>query len=480
MHKSTNSSCVLFLKPASPYFRPTEMILRICLVLVLISRSDGFLCRKVFDGRAKLHPVFQIPKRVLFRRFSSQNEADWKVGDVYRDLDALEYAINLENAEENLQQAKRLEMLDYCAQQRREISSDFKRFVCFPLASSLLLRISSRNSYVQVLIHSMTRCADLHFWLVVVSAPLLLLVAKMILKPKPDSMPEELKRLDPEYLKFLVTNWVDPETCCQDYVQFLLEYWASAVIGVALMGTALSLKLFPSTTAVRFWISLVQPIARLGAVASLHQFQGPLFELFRTQKPKPIGFFPTTMRFLVSFTFTATPLAIAFEVTRAFLHFGWDSLLALHMSIVILSIGTVVRMNQKGRDGFQKLEKRSLGGKVAHAFAAFAFWKKPFDNLRQSFRYYQISFPQGLKHWVVLAASSSVCLLAFLRYSSSSPNSLGRVSCRCSRIYSKVLGFIFSCCSNNSVLFTPMIYHCRLVPRCSRDNYETRQKWNKG
>ncbi|CAJ1930277.1 unnamed protein product [Cylindrotheca closterium] len=231
-------------------------------------------------------------------------------------------------------------------------------------------------------------------------------------------MPQELKRLDPDYLPFITKKWVEPENNCQDYVQFLLEYWASAVLGVAMMGIGVSMKLVPSTAIVRFWMSFVQPIARLGTIASIHQFQGQIFKLLRSQQPKPIGFFPWAMRFLVSRTVAVTPLVVSFDLARAFFHLQRDGLVALYMSIVALFVGTVVRMDQKGRDGFQMLEKRSSWTKVLHSFAVVAFWTKPLGNLRQTLRRSQFSFwkyvPKRSYDWLTLCASSSVGLLALL------------------------------------------------------------------
>lgn len=404
-----------------------DMLCRIFLVLVTIARCEGLQSRKYsgslsFGEKQYLHrkpnPCVQVQKKNISSRFSSQNEAGWEVGDVYRDFDALEYAINLEKGEENLQHAERLEMLDYCAKQRREISPDLKRFVCLPLALSLLLRVTSRNRFLQLVIQPMTRCADLQFWLLVVAGPLLLLSAKMISKPKPESMPEELKRLDPEYLSLITKEWVEPEKNCKDYIQFLLEYWASAILGFAFVGTGVVLKLIPSAATVRFWMSLVQPVARLGAIASLHQYQGQIFKVVRSQQPKPMGFFPWAMRLLVSCTIRVSPLAVSFDLARALLYLQRDGLLALYTSIIALFIGTVVRMDQKGKDGFQKLEKRSSWTKFSHFFAAVAFWTKPLTNLRQTVRYSQFSFakyvPKSLNNWLTFCAYSSVGLLALL------------------------------------------------------------------
>lgn len=406
------------------------MLYRICLVLVLVTvtKCAGLQSRihtgkSFFRATQQLHrttnPCVQIQKKKISPRlFSSKNDDGWEAGDVYRDLDALEYAINLANAEENLQQAERLETLDYCAKQRREIYPDLNRFVCFPLALSLLVRIASRNRTLKIATQAMTRCSDLHFWLVVVTAPLLLLLAKMITKPKPEPMPEEMKHLDPKYFPFITIDWVEPEKNCQDSVQFLLEYWASAVLGVAMMGTGVWLNLIPSTATVRFWMSFIQPITRLGAIASIHQFQSQIFKILRSQQPKPIGFFPSAMRFLVTSTGAMAPLAVSFELARAFLHLRRDGFLALYTSIIALVIGTVVRMDRKGRDGFQKLEKRSAWTKVLHTFAAVGFWKKPLDNLRQNNRLIRSSFskyaPKRLNHWVTLCAKSSVGILALI------------------------------------------------------------------
>jgi hypothetical protein len=333
-------------------------------------------------------------------------------------LDVLEQTINFANAEQNLKHTERIEMMDYCARQRRPLIPDFRNFILAPLSISLLLRIVNEKTTIKFVTRMITACMDFHFWMVVVFAPIILLVAKLISKPEPEPMPEDLKGLAPEYLPFVTTDWEDPETSSQDHVLFLLEYWGSAVLGVSIIGVLNLLKLIPTRNVVRLWMSLAQLLTRVGVLASLHQYQRQIFKLLRHQQPRPIGFFPSILQSLVRCMVAAAPWGITFDLLKSLTHLNNDSLVALYTTITALLFGTWLRMQQKDPDGFQKLEQKSFGAKLLQIAATIAFWKKPLANIHQKLQ--TISFQRYLPNWpkVLLAfsATSIVGLLPIVGY----------------------------------------------------------------
>jgi hypothetical protein len=403
---------------------PEDMFTRICLIIFIIPGCNGFV-----NPLTRITPSFNL-KRLSGQsttsnrpfqkpiRLAGSNHEDWKVGDVYRDLDVLEQAINFANAEQNLKHTERIEMMDYCARQRRPLIPDFRKFILAPLSISLLLRIVNENTTIKFVTRMITACMDFHFWMVVVFAPIILLVAKLISKPEPEPMPEELKGLAPEYLPFVTTDWEDPETSSQDHVLFLLEYWGSAVLGVSIIGVLNLLKLIPTRNVVRFWMSLAQLLTRVGVLASLHQYQRQIFKLLRHQQPRPIGFFPSILQSLVRCMVAAAPWGITFDLLKSLTHLKNDSLVALYTTITALLFGTWMRMQQKDLGGFQKLEQKSFGAKLLQIAATTAFWKKPLANIHQKLQ--TISFQRYLSNWpkVLLAfsATSIVGLLPILGY----------------------------------------------------------------
>jgi hypothetical protein len=333
---------------------------------------------------SKLTLQFASSERLEVR--APNDDVKWKVGDVYGDLDRLERAIDFSNAEQNLKQAERMEMLQHFADARRPLFPAVSKFVLAPLALALVMRLSSQNSATRLFARTITRCLDCHFWIFVVAAPILLLATKIISKPPPEPMPEELRGLAPEYLPYVTVDWENPEVSCRDYVMFLLEFWTSAVASMAMVGALQLLVKLPSHNGVKLWLTSTQFLTRIAALASLYHYPKQIFQLQRSQQPRPVGLFPTLMQTLVSCMFVGAPVGIASDLSKILGFLQRDSLIALYSSIAAFLFGTWMRLQHTEPLSFRKLKRRSFGGRLLYAAATTAFWKKPLANLGQSLK----------------------------------------------------------------------------------------------
>jgi hypothetical protein len=258
---------------------------------------------------------------------------------------------------------------------------------------------------------------DFHFWLVVVMTPLLLLLAKVSTKPPPEPMPEELEALDPEYLEFVTTDWEDSRISCKDYTLFLLEYMVSAVAGMGLIGVLQFFKMIPTVRkngTVALWLALSQLLTRVAVLASVYQYPRQLFELLRPQQPRPVGFFPFALQSLVLNLVAVAPLGIAFDLLKTLACMQREGVIALYTSISALLFGTWLRMQSIEKMGdFQKLQSKSLVGKLVQVVAILAFWKKPILNLHQKLQSFPIQ--KYITNWPrALLASSLASVVALL------------------------------------------------------------------
>lgn len=215
------------------------------------------------------------------------------MGDVKKDLNLLEQAIAFANADQDLQHQERIETLNYFAQQRRPVGPDIVQFLLrpllfsFSLATILKLLVGSNLLLGRLCRRGVHTASVVHFWSLVVLAPILLLCTKRWTaarshQPQQVTVPAELKGLDSEYYHFMTTtDWEDPATSTRDYVTCLLEQWVSTVVGIAIV----SLCFTGNNTQLAF---LVRIVVRCGVLASLHQYPKLWFELVRSKQPRPI------------------------------------------------------------------------------------------------------------------------------------------------------------------------------------------------
>ena len=317
----------------------------------------------------------------------------WEVGNVEADFQALEQAINFQNAEFNLQAAERVEMMDTFAKQRRLFLPDLHAFVTRPLRWSLIFVILQRIITLRannnplasfVARHRLVTLPwDIQFWAMVVVAPILFLQLKKFTMAKPEPMPDDLKGLDSNYLQFVTTDWEDPETSCRDYVLCLAEQWVSAVKGMAWFGllrlgcfaatyTSVlshyirSVPYFPPVT-----VAILQLLTRIGAMVSLFQFPKLLFQLQRQQQPRPKrGDVVTLQKLIKTMIRWGMPIGIASDLSQVLLPMSRRALVAFcGICVAFLSL-MELRYSESRKPGPPSNEprKRTIWpGRILHA-----------------------------------------------------------------------------------------------------------------
>lgn len=252
---------------------------------------------------------------------SNADDREWKVGNVYDDLDKLRREIAISNAEQHLRQVEDRERLDTFASNRRPIHRDIRRFVLTPLVLSIFLAIVSKSRRVSSLSRIFTGLFELHFMIVVVAMPMLLLLAKRRSLPPPPPPPSELKGLDSEYYRFVVTDWEDPKKSCRDHVLCLLENWTSAVVGPAILTCIyVLLPIRKGATSVKLGVVASQLITRLGVIAALYQYPKLLYQLRRRHQPRPMDRYTLRLRQLAWFALSLASLGIASDLSKVWSH----------------------------------------------------------------------------------------------------------------------------------------------------------------
>ena len=246
------------------------------------------------------------------------DDNDWNVGNVYNDLDLLRREITKSNAEQHLRQVEDRERLDTFAQNRQPLHPNIRRLVLAPLLLSIVLSIiKSSSRRFSILSRIFTRILDIHFMVVMVVAPMLLLMALRFSMPPPPPRPAELNGLDPEYHRFVLTDWQDPKTSCSNIVLCLLENWTCAVIGPAIaFASLLPMAARTSSKGILLTLALCQFITRLGAIASLYQYPKLLYQLRRFHQPRPLDRFTMRLQQLVWLALSLAPLGIASDLSK--------------------------------------------------------------------------------------------------------------------------------------------------------------------
>lgn len=299
------------------------------------------------------------------------NDYEWKVGNVYDDLDRLQQEITISQAEQHLRQVEDRERLDTFAAQRRPIQRDVRRFLLAPLFLSVFLTLIQKSHLARFF----TLAFNLHLYFIVVAAPMCLLLAKRKSLPPPPPPPEELKGLDPDYYRFVVTDWEDPKTSCRDHVLCLLENWTSAVMGPALL--ACIYCLLPRTASrVSLAVVALPLITRLGAIAALHQYPKLLFQLRRHHQPRPMDRYTMRLQQLTWLALATAPWGVASDLAQVMNQLPWRlvaSFLALGVTQFCkyhLWRGTVVARPLTRR----AVRRQSLVGKVLSLAQLTALW----------------------------------------------------------------------------------------------------------
>jgi hypothetical protein len=336
---------------------------------------------------------------------NTADKSSKQLSTVYEDLEKLEKAITLENAELKLKQSKMKEQIDFINQSKRPIVPDALKYIIVPLIYALLLNVllSSKVVKIRMIARSITKVMDLHFWIFVVWVPIIFNAFKGICKPRPDPIPYEIKNLDPAHASIFLSplstevgGWEDPDTSCTDYVLFLSEYWTSAVNGIALIQILKTIltginaargltTVVQSSYWVVLWLSCSQLLTRMGAVASLYQYPEKMYELERSSLTRPVGFFPIVMWKLVRAMLILAPLGFISDFAKVLSQLPTGSIYPLFGSIAVYMLGTWTRMEaSSSKDPLKNhlLKPPKSTSKLLYRICYGVLWRKQIRLLK--------------------------------------------------------------------------------------------------
>jgi len=296
-------------------------------------------------------PVLQYVRSRKSRNATDKGcmtEADldsWEAGDVYRDFELLEQGIRLANADVNLQEMERLDLLTHMAGSRRSLIPDVQRYLFLPLLATGIFR-RFPTPVATILFH----LSNFHFWVITVVVPITLLVAKRITKPPPTPMPIELKGLPIEYLSLsTATDWERPETSCQDAVLVILEYMTSAVSIMAVFGTLRAVVSSALVTHISKWMAVIQLVTRLAVVGAIHQNPEQLYRIRRQTQPRPLPLFTCIMQQAVSSIIFFLPLGFTMDLYVVLGNMSSDAVTAFYSIAFVGIVGTWLRLLEEQR-----------------------------------------------------------------------------------------------------------------------------------
>ena len=280
---------------------------------------------------------------------TNDNTSRWKAGDFESDYNILKTAMAKQSAMSNLQQRQRQHILDYgFARNRRPLVRDFLKAIVIVSAWTIflttgassgslghLLKASKRTSWLKKIhvyvTYFIINCSRIHHWIVGMMFPLCFLVwARSEHFPSARVLEEYFKPQGPlsEAPKFFYTSELakkrskDKDT--GDHVLCLVENWSSAVgpsLAVGLCSCILQLSKRGKATAQQLCpqILILLPtvcrlLSRLGGAASLHQYPSLLFELRRSDQPRPLCRPTAYMQRGVALFLNWLPLGIACDL----------------------------------------------------------------------------------------------------------------------------------------------------------------------
>ena len=234
----------------------------------------------------------------------------------------------LSNAQTDLDEKERLELLDEFARLRRDLIPDAMRYIARPIAMAIIASVlvsSSRLSWTKKSVFYIgQKLMNVSFWWVTVAVPL---VMHTIVKRK---KPERRRKSEWD------AEYIDPRQDCSDYARCLLENWALAIYPTTAVGviTILSLRfnLLKGESSLLSWrlaTLLSQLVTRLGAAMSVHQFPKYLYELRKENDKCPTPLLPSALQSLINLSLWILPLGFAADVSQLYtcgmkMGCGWD------------------------------------------------------------------------------------------------------------------------------------------------------------
>ena len=230
----------------------------------------------------------------------------WEAGDLESDVTKLKLAVAASNAATDLSQKERLHLLDEFARQRRDLYPDLNKYIFRPLMLSLLLMglLAAKPGRGNHFLKLMKLLCEIFltlmngFYIISIIVPLLVyhLMPRTIVSSDKNSLINEFK-----------VDVDQSDNDCIDCSRCLAENWASSIYISAIFNTSgmlisrlyqyqiIHLDKVQHFLLCSLGIKLSRFVTRLGAAASLHQFPKLLYDLRRTNQPRPISFIPTVM-----------------------------------------------------------------------------------------------------------------------------------------------------------------------------------------
>jgi hypothetical protein len=324
-----------------------------------------------------------------------QRRSEDKTG-VYDALDALEKAIRIENPYLKLKGMEYQQVVDHIEQNKYPLLPNVIKHIIVPLIYSWLLCIFSSTK----LVRWTWRLMDVHFWTIVVWAPILFLRLKRsyeIIEPSPFPIKDkdgnydvdlglcvEMTGLSPQF------DWNDPVRSCKDYTLVLSEYWSSAVRGMAAVPVlrAFLLMLYGKSIVrsgvLPFWLTCSQFLTRIAAVASLYQYPEMMFLLQRHGQPRPVAMFPNFLQILVRSMLYLAPIGLISDFSKVLtvMPEGW--IYPLYACIAVVLYGTWTRMNEttsNDPDNFHEIQPPNRITRRIYWLCFVALWRKQLLSL---------------------------------------------------------------------------------------------------
>jgi hypothetical protein len=316
----------------------------------------------------------------------------WTAGDVEGDFERLESAIKLENAEDDLLAKTRLDMMDFLASSRKEVSEKILTIMKGPLLISLFLTLTFRGISGSRALAVMNLLSALQFSGCIVVAPIVLLTIQSRKKRyyKTFTLPRELQGVGEHYLRFL-TFYENPKLSCKDSVLCLLELWSFAVLPSLLYGP----------------LSLTRRLlTRLAAAASLRQYPAQAYELWHQQM------YPLTGMVVALRTFAKLMLSTPmFIIDSSLLMAKLEPKMILRWYAITLLFGTITCF------GFKHIKPQNKVWSMASEFPAPLRLVSAFLALGSILKYHQSLSDVLTRHMLPFdtGAFSKLRFIAILR-----------------------------------------------------------------
>lgn len=267
------------------------------LALTRLECAHGFL-----HGTISIHPVTTttwnrrrlstsiVAPTTASSASSSSSFDNWQAGDVYADLDRLEKAIQLSQADTGLSQSVRLECLDYAAQQKRPLSRIAPRIAqvaTLTTASWWLVRQAASNNSNGLVGRMSQRLGlvyALQFWVYLVWSPMFLFwgQSRLVNRRRRTAGTKNDVNANAKTPGFdSLSKWREPlEYSSNQVARHVLEHWLASVAGAAL--------LYPWVPT--NWRHLVRLVVRMAVPTSWRLYEKIWFLLHRPGQPRPLTF----------------------------------------------------------------------------------------------------------------------------------------------------------------------------------------------